>query len=289
MKSSFADTLNRCRKAFTLIELLVVIAIIAILASMLLPALAAAKAKAHTTKCISNMKQWGVAVKMYADDNQDYVPEEGTITSTVLAAGNADAWYNRVAPYCGIKPLRDPYAANNKAQFPVPSSISIFSCPSAREPVVGQPSVAWQYFMYGENDWLCVNGNHGKSAQQLGAQNKMVQIQRPANVIIFGEVDDDYNLEQNHPSLSGVQGKYAVARHPSNRAMNTPDTRCNFTMGDGHVAGFKPTDFNPTNNPAHNTFDAAHEWYINGTDATGGLTSWPCYWWPNPSALYQAP
>jgi prepilin-type processing-associated H-X9-DG protein len=207
---------------------------------------------------------------MYSDDNRDFVPEEGNIGKTIFdLTENFDAWYNRVATYCGSKNLKDLYLGGTQA-MPVPGSTSIYSCPSARQPLPGQPTVAKAYFMYGENNRLCVNkGTRGYAnlpPTPTGVpQTKFTQIMRPANVIVFGEVDDD----GSNVSLSGVQGKYGIARHPNNLAPNSPDTRGNFTMADGHCAAYKPADFNPVNDPNHKTGSAPEEW--NDPNNPGGL------------------
>jgi prepilin-type N-terminal cleavage/methylation domain-containing protein/prepilin-type processing-associated H-X9-DG protein len=221
--------LGRRGTAFTLIELLVVIAVIAILASLLLPALAKAKERAKATMSLSNVKQWGYAIWMYAEDYEDYFPYEGDAGNPIDTGFNVNAWYNVLTAYTGQPGLKDLYAHNNP---PLPGHRSLFTCPSARLAAgAPTPTMANPYFMYGFNNRMDPNGP---------PQFRRSEVLKPTDTVAFTE-----NSQSTFPSTSG---RFTPARH---------FLRANLGFVDGHAEAVHTNDFFRT---ALEDQSSANEW-----------------------------
>jgi prepilin-type N-terminal cleavage/methylation domain-containing protein len=292
------EKIRKNNLAFTLIELLVVIAIIAILAAILMPVLISARSRAQQIQCLNNMRQWALAFRMYTDDNNDFVPEEGdtskmiTDTGSLTSIDNYDlAWYNVVPPMINCPSLATLYGARGHfVAPPMPNSQSLFSCPSAPLPttrlgygstITGDPTptVKKAFFMYGMNCRLCINwGTRAKTGVQ---QTKFNKISQPSATILIAELNPDATNgvttsgngagQQESgvgPAQSAVSAYFCYAGHRYN-------TRANLSMCDGSAISVRTNQCWETQEMADGV--------PNANGATEWATNRSIYWYPSPT------
>lgn len=221
------------QRAFTLIELLVVIAIIAILASLLLPALARAKQKANSTKCLSNEKQIALGYLLYASDNSDYLPLAATLVDFAPCQ-----WFFEISPYL---------AKQSASYTSLVARASVVACPSARlEKVFPSSAPAFQaYGGYGQN---YVYLGYAEEKERV----KVSKVTKPVETCMNGDGLDPapglgwYNYGYLYPPSHPPWGTSKVLpyiRHGKG---------ANYSWVDGHVS---TTSWNVMSNGANGKID----------------------------------
>jgi prepilin-type N-terminal cleavage/methylation domain-containing protein/prepilin-type processing-associated H-X9-DG protein len=196
-------------RGFTLIELLVVIAIIAVLAGLLLPALSAAKAKAHSIHCVSNIKQLNLALILYADDHSDVLVNNHGIDETREKRRN---WVNHVLDWnASDDNTNRSYLTSGLLSSYLNHATAVFKCPSDRSQAANGPrtrSVSMNSLV----------GNPGVLTNQFNpayVQNfKESDFSNPAQVYVFLDehpdtINDGFFMNRwDQPTWGNVPGSY---------------------------------------------------------------------------------
>lgn len=220
----------RRRNGFTLVELLVVIGIIALLISILLPALNRAREAANQVKCLSNLRQLGLAFQMYNNENHGHFPAPGYQTirdDWIYWEPTRDLSQSAIARYLGVQGRHvDP---------------QYFRCPSDRD--VEQHQNLYKY-SYSANWMICEPRNDPgwgvySGVPQQYATLRNTQIHRPENVILLidessGTIDDatwapQHYFSDGHNLISNRHDKQAEKIKDSNAG------RGNANFCDGHA------------------------------------------------------
>jgi prepilin-type N-terminal cleavage/methylation domain-containing protein/prepilin-type processing-associated H-X9-DG protein len=228
----------RDRSGFTLIELLVVIAIIALLAGLLLPALARAKAQAHGALCRSNLREIGLAVFLYADENNDQMPFAWWYYAAFDSA-DSNNFQTLLIPYVG-KSRFSSSTNTDSSDF----AKNVFRCPTRM-----QENHWRQYKKYPgfANPWKI---SYAMSQFTLAGYPPLITSPKTAKMSAvpcppqtLAGVDVSYEL--NHPAVinlgKGGDGFYDIGyRHGAKH----PEGGANILFFDGHMAQSKRTQTN---------------------------------------------